>query len=84
MWSSEGSTYCKMVMNIPGSCSPFSSIMIAFCIAWTLAAGSLPSKPSLISFTEEGLSKCTCRAVRGIGSEILSPHGQGSQASAVS
>ncbi len=59
VWSSEGSTYRMIVMKRAGNCSPFSNIMIAFCIACIFACGSLPSKASLISVAEEGLSKCT-------------------------
>jgi hypothetical protein len=46
-------------MNSAGSCSPLSSMLIAFCMASTLASGSLPSSASLISLALAGRSEYT-------------------------
>lgn len=59
VWSSDGRTYRTTVMKKAGRFSPHSSIFMAVCMAWILAALSLPSSAVLISLAEAALSKCT-------------------------
>jgi hypothetical protein len=62
-----------MVMKICGSSSPFSSWLITFFIAAALAAGSPPSRASLISLALAARSLATSRLQLRSTSAAMAP-----------